>query len=210
MAIEVTVGPPLVTINQGNTFVLCEPSGCITADTDRGIYSRDTRYVSNYDIFVDGERWILQNSGAVTYYAFRAYLTNPGILIEYGEIEPATLSLVFHRTVSECIHEDFDLHNYGMKRVRFNLELSVRTDFADIFEVKAKRVIRKGNVTTNWNTERSELINTYEHDSFRRELLFRLRGSGSTETLGPEVSAPDCRLILYVVIAPLASVTNKN
>jgi glycogen debranching enzyme len=179
MAIEVTVGPPLVTINQGNTFVLCEPNGCITADTDQGIYSRDTRYVSNYDIFADGERWILQNSGAVTYYAFRAYLTNPGILTEYGEIEPTTLSLMFNRTVSDSIHEDFDLHNYGMKRVRFNLEISVRTDFADIFEVKAKHVIRKGNVTTNWSTERSELINTYEHDSFKRSLLFRLAASDS-------------------------------
>lgn len=179
MAIEVTVGPPLVTINQGNTFVLCEPSGCITSDTDQGIYSRDTRYVSNYDIFADGERWVLQNSGAVTYYAFRAYLTNPAIVTEYGEIEPANLSLVFNRTVSECIHEDFDLHNYGMKRVRFNLEISVRTDFADIFEVKAKRVIRKGNVTTHWSAERSELINAYEHDSFKRSLLFRLAASGS-------------------------------
>ena len=179
MAIEVTVGPPLVTINQGNTFVLCEPSGCITADTDQGIYSRDTRYVSNYDIFADGERWILQNSGAVTYYAFGAYLTNARILTEYGEIEPATLSLVFNRTVSDSIHEDFDLHNYGMKRVRFNLEISVRTDFADIFEVKAKHVIRKGNVTTNWSTERSELVNTYEHDTFKRSLLFRLAASDS-------------------------------
>jgi len=179
MAIEVTVGPPLITINQGNTFVLCEPNGCITADTDQGIYSRDTRYVSNYDIFADGERWILQNSGAVTYYASRAYLTNPRILSEYGEIEPATLSLVFSRTVSGCIHEDFDVHNYGMTRVRFNLEVSVRTDFADIFEVKAKRVIRKGNVTTHWSTERSELVNTYEHDSFKRSLLFRLANSGS-------------------------------
>ena len=179
MAIEVTVGPPLVTINQGNTFVLCEPGGCITSDTDQGIYSRDTRYVSNYDFFADGERWILQNSGAVTYYAFRAYLTNPGIVTEYGEIEPATLSLVFNRTVSECIHEDFDLHNYGMKRVRFNLEISVRTDFADIFEVKAKRVIRKGNVTTQWSPERSELINTYEHETFKRSLLFQLRDCGS-------------------------------
>ena len=179
MAIEVTVGPPLVTINQGNTFVLCEPSGCMTADTDQGIYSRDTRYVSNYDIFADGERWILQNSGAVTYYAFRAYLTNPAILTEHGEIEPSTLSLVFHRTVSDCIHEDLDIHNYGMKRVRFNLEISLRTDFADIFEVKAKRVIRKGNVTTLWNAERAELINTYEHETFKRSLRFRLAASSS-------------------------------
>ena len=179
MAIEVTVGPPLITINQGNTFVLCEPDGTITPDSEQGIYSRDTRYVSNYDIFADGEHWILQNSGAVTYYASRAYLTNPRILTEYGEIEPSTLSLVFNRTVSGSIHEDLNVHNYGMKRVRFNLEILVRTDFADIFEVKANRVIRKGNVTTEWSTERSEMINTYEHESFKRILLFRLAASGS-------------------------------
>jgi glycogen debranching enzyme len=135
--------------------------------------------VSNYDIFADGERWMLQNSGAVTYYSSRAYLTNPRILSEYGEIEPGTLSLVFNRTVSGFIHEDLDLYNYGRKRVRFNLEILVRTDFADIFEVKAKRLIRKGNVTTQWSTERFELINAYEHESFKRTVLFRLAASGS-------------------------------
>ena len=179
MAIEVTVGPPLITINHGSTFVLSEPNGYITADTDQGIYSRDTRYVSNYEVFADGERWILQNSGSITYYALRAYLTNSRIFTEYGEIEPTTLSLVFGRAVGDCIHEDFDIHNYGMQRVRFNLEVSLRTDFADIFEVRAKRVIRKGNVTTEWSSEQSELISTYEHGIFRRSLLFRLETSSS-------------------------------
>src|SRR5260370_27082887 len=112
MAIEVTVGPALVTINRGDTFVLSEPDGCITANTDQGIYSRDTRYVSNYEIFLDGERWILQNSGAVEYYASRAYLTNPRIMTDYNEIEPATLTLIFDRALSDGIHDDFDIHNY--------------------------------------------------------------------------------------------------
>jgi hypothetical protein len=51
MAVEVVVGPPLITINRGDTFVLSEADGSITAETDQGIYSRDTRYVSNYEIF---------------------------------------------------------------------------------------------------------------------------------------------------------------
>jgi hypothetical protein len=69
MAIEVVVGPSLVTINRGDTFVLSETDGCTTACTDQRFYSRDTPYVSNYEIFADGERWILQNSGASAYYA---------------------------------------------------------------------------------------------------------------------------------------------
>jgi hypothetical protein len=123
MPIEVVVGPPLVTINRGDTFVLSEVDGCISPYTDQGIYSRDTRYVSNYEIFADGERWILQNSGAIAYYASRTYLTNPRIATEYNEIEAATVGLILDRAVSEGIHEDFDIHNYSMRRVRFSLEL---------------------------------------------------------------------------------------
>ena len=65
MAIEVTVGPPLVTINRGDTFVLAEPDCSIRPGTDQGIYTRDTRYVSSYEIFADGKHWVLQNSGAI-------------------------------------------------------------------------------------------------------------------------------------------------
>ena len=130
MAIEVVVGPPLVTINRGDTFVLSEMDGCVTAYTDQGMYSRDTRYVSKYEIFADGERWVLQNSGALAYYASRTYLTNPKITTEYNDIEAATISLILDRAVSDCIHEDFDIHNYSVRRVRFSLELSLRSDFA--------------------------------------------------------------------------------
>ena len=73
MPFEVVVAPPLETINHGNTFVLTEPDGSIRTHTDQGIYSHDTRYVSGYKLFADGERWVLQNSGAVAYFAFRAY-----------------------------------------------------------------------------------------------------------------------------------------
>lgn len=179
MAIEVTVGPPLVTINHGNTFVLCEPDGSITPHTDQGIFSRDTRYVSGYRFFADGQRWVLQNSGAVAYFAFRACLINPKIVTEFGEIEGGTVGMMFNRSVREGIHEDFDLHNYGRTRVRFNLEIAVRSDFADIFEVKANGIIRKGNIKTTCNPDTSELVTTYVHGSFSRSLLFRIESNDS-------------------------------
>jgi len=171
MAIEVTVGPPQITINRGNTFVLSEPDGSITAYTDQGFYSHDTRYVSNYEFYADGERWVLQNSGAIAYYASRAYLFNPRIRTEYGEIERSKLSLVFTRAVSDGIIEELEIRNYGMQRARFNFEIALRTDFADIFEVKSKQVIRKGHVTTTWLPDYRQLISRYEHDGFVRSLI---------------------------------------
>ena len=179
MAIEVSVGPPLVTINRGDTFVLAEPDGSIRPGTDQGIYTRDTRYVSSYDVFADGKHWVLQNSGAIAYYASRAYLTNPKIVTEYGEIGERTVSLIVDRAVSDGIHEDFDIRNYGTRHVRFSLELSLRTDFADIFEVKSKRLVRKGKVSTEWYSETAELINSYQHSGFTRSLVTRLARSGS-------------------------------
>lgn len=180
MAIEVVVGPPLVTINRGDTFVISEPDGCITASTDQGIYSRDTRYVSSYEIYADGEHWVLQNSGAIAYYASRTYLTNPRIITEYNQIQENTVSLILDRAVVDNgIHEDFDIINYSAQRIRFSLEVSLRTDFADIFEVKAKRIVRKGNVTTEWRKDTAELISSYEHDQFKRSMTTRLLRAGS-------------------------------
>ena len=63
MAMEVIVGPPFITITRGNTFVISEPDGWIKASTDQGFYSRDTRYVSKFEIFVNRQRLLLQNSG---------------------------------------------------------------------------------------------------------------------------------------------------
>jgi glycogen debranching enzyme len=101
------------------------------------------------------------------------------MVTEYNEIEPATLSLIFDRAVSDGIHEDFMIHNYSMQRVRFSFEISLRTDFADIFEVKAKRLIRKGDVRTEWKQDTSELTSTYVHDGFTRSLVSRLCHSTS-------------------------------
>jgi glycogen debranching enzyme len=173
MAIEVNVGPPQITINRGNTFVLSEPDGSVIAYTDQGFYCRDTRYVSNYEFYADGERWGLQNSGAIAYYASRAYLINPRILTEYGEIPPSTVSLIFARAINDGIVEEFEIRNYGLKRARFNFEIALRTDFADIFEVKSKQIIRKGHVVSCWELNSRQLVSSYEHDGFSRSLISR-------------------------------------
>jgi glycogen debranching enzyme len=185
-----------MTINRGTTFVLSEPDGCIRAYTDQGIYSRDTRFVSNYEIYANGYSWILQNSGAIAYYASRAYLTNPKIVTEFGDIEAGALGVTFSRAVHDGVHEDWDIHNFSMSRVRFSLEISLRTDFADIFEVKARRIVRKGNVTTRWNQKTAELINAYEHDGFARSLTTFVLQSGSP------ASYSNGRISFFIDLAP--------
>jgi len=184
MALQVTVGPPVITINNGNTFLVSEFDGSITNATDQGLYSRDTRYISLYHIYIDGRPWTLLNSGATAYYASRSYLVNPKIVTELGEVAPGTLGLVLSRIIAHGLHEDIDINNYSPKHVHFSLEILMRTDFADIFEVRAKQLIRRGNIETEWNREGQQLTTEYSNRGFRRTHIVRLECPSSKAVYG--------------------------
>ncbi len=180
MPIELTVGPPVLTINQGNTFMVTELNGEIAAESEQGVFSNDTRFVSYYSIFANGYSWQRLSSSTVSYYAARIYLTNPTFETEDGSVEASTLALVITREVSGSgISENLEVTNYSMKRVRFNLELAIRCDFADIFEVRSHRFVRRGRIQTVWNDERAELVTSYSNQDFHRHMIYRLLSCGS-------------------------------
>ena len=82
MALEITVGPPRLAINQGYGFLITEQDGQINWPTDKGFYHSDTRVISTWQIYADGEPWELLNGGNIAYYAARIFLTNPTIHTE--------------------------------------------------------------------------------------------------------------------------------
>lgn len=199
MAVKVTVGPPVITINHGSTFLVSEFDGSIMDASDQGLYSRDTRYLSRYQLSIDGEPWTLLNSGCIAYYASRTYLVNPKVLTEYGEIAAGTLGLVLGRTVGEALHEDLDIRNYSSQRLRFTLEVLIRNDFADIFEVRAKELTHRGHIETEWAGDRQQLISRYVHGDFRRALTLSLEECDSKALYG------NGRLNFAVDLAPGAA-----
>jgi hypothetical protein len=97
------------------------------------------RVSSNRNIYANGEPWELLNGGATIYYAARISLTNRAFLTEDGPIPPRTLGLILG--LDGGLREDFDLTNHGAKPVRFQLEIALRSDFAEIFEVKSTRIV---------------------------------------------------------------------
>jgi glycogen debranching enzyme len=173
MPTEISVGPPVLTINNGATFMVTDLSGEITADSEQGVFAGDTRFLSYYSIFSNGLSWIRRTSSTTTYYSARIYLTNAQFSTIDGEVADGTLALVITRSVGDGVHEDLDISNFGLKPVRFNLEIALRSDFADIFEVKSHRFVRRGRTETEWDKERSELTTSYTNHDFRRSLIFR-------------------------------------
>ncbi|MBX3236714.1 MAG: amylo-alpha-1,6-glucosidase [Nitrospiraceae bacterium] len=184
MSLKVTVGPPVVTINYGHAFLVSEFDGSVADASEQGLYARDTRFISRYQLYIDGEPWVLLNSGAVTYFASRTCLVNPRVLTERGVIEAGTVGLMLGRMVGEALHEDIDIRNYSGKPVRFNLELLIRADFADIFEVRSKAQTRRGNIETEWSSEQQRLVTRYAHDDFRRALTISVEQGTSEARYG--------------------------
>ena len=101
MAFKVEVGPPQIAIHHGQTVLITEPDGQIHWPSERGLYFFDTRVVSSWAIYANGEPWDLLNGGATTYYTSTVYLTNRTILTEDGPIPPRTLGLVVSRSISD-------------------------------------------------------------------------------------------------------------
>jgi glycogen debranching enzyme len=174
MPVEISVGPPLLTINNSATFMVTDLNGEIAADSEQGVFASDTRFVSYYSISANGQSWIRRTSSTTTYYSARIYLTNPQFSTVDGEVEAGTLALVITRSVGDGVHEDLDIRNFALKPVRFNLEIVLRSDFADIFEVKSHRFVRRGKTETEWDKERRELRTSYTNHDFSRSFICRV------------------------------------
>jgi glycogen debranching enzyme len=179
MALEITVGPPRLAINQGYGVLISDQDGQIPWPTDKGFYHSDTRMLSAWYIFADGEPWDFLNSGNITHYASRIFLKNQKIITREGVVPPGTLALSISRSIGGGIHEDLDITNHGMGKVSFNLEIVARSDFADLFEVKSGEIVRRGLITTVWSQERSRLKTTYQNGDFERSLTITARNSDS-------------------------------
>ncbi|HXT79330.1 MAG TPA: glycogen debranching N-terminal domain-containing protein [Acetobacteraceae bacterium] len=174
MPFKVQVGPPQIAIHQGMTVLVTEPDGRIVWPTDKGLYFFDTRVVSAWTVYANGEEWELLNGGAVTYDSARVFMTNRAFLTEDGPIPRQTLGFALSRCINGGLHEDLDITNHGQKPVRFNLEVSIRSDFADVFDVKAKRTIRRGHISTDWSEQHQALRTTYQNRDFLRAVRVSL------------------------------------
>jgi glycogen debranching enzyme len=180
MPFKVEVGPPQISIHQGQTVLVSDPDGQINWPSDKGLYFLDTRVISAWAIYANGEPWELLNGGAINYDNARIYLTNKPFPTENATIESRTLAMVLSRALARGLHEDIDITNHGMVPIRFNLEIAVRSDFADIFEVKSNRIIRRGRISTEWSESAQRLRTTYTNADFVRAVTIHPKHNGAT------------------------------
>ncbi|HEX7222810.1 MAG TPA: glycogen debranching N-terminal domain-containing protein, partial [Candidatus Limnocylindrales bacterium] len=196
MTFPVQVGPSAITINRDDRFLVCQPDGRIAGGVDDGFFTRDTRFISGYELFINGRPPLLLNSAPIQFFSARFEFTNEAFLDDRGPVERQSLAIRLDRTVSGGVHEDLDIVNYARRPVRLTIEIAIESDFADIFDVRRNEFVRRGELNTRWLRSRRQLRTVYTNDSFRRELIIAVDKAGSS----PQYA--NGRLVFVARIAP--------
>jgi glycogen debranching enzyme len=179
MLSEIKVGPDIATINCGRSFMVSGLDGGIRRTAGHGLFTRDVRFLSHYRYRINGRTWKLVSSTPLTYTAARFEFTNPPLLRAGGPVPKHVLGLTVKRTVSEGVHEDFDLVNYHGEPVHLTFEIELGTDFADLFEVRSHYVRVPRSVRALWDERNQQFSCEYTRDTHTARFHYRFIGTPS-------------------------------
>ncbi len=102
-----------------------------------GLYHLDTRFLSGFQLTINGRPPILLSSSVDRAYVATFQLVNPALSIEGGaDIPRQTISLRRTRFVHRGLHERIGIQNCNRSPVEVTLELDFAADFRDIFAVR--------------------------------------------------------------------------
>src|SRR5262245_27219567 len=149
--IPATASPsrPRRTLKHGDTFAVVDSHGDIGASggTQDGIFHADTRYLSHFELLLNGMQPLLLGSNVRDDNSVLTIdLTNPDIFFN-GQLVLSKDTLHIVRTLflwQGCAYQRLDIRNHGDARVMFSMSLTFDNDFADLFEVRGLHRPRRG------------------------------------------------------------------
>jgi glycogen debranching enzyme len=140
---------PRRNLKHNDIFAVFDSHGDIGASVggEDGLFDFDTRYLSHLELLISGSRPLLLHSAVDdANLNYTVDLTNPDIYVD-GRIVLPKDTIHISRTIylsDGALRERMDLKNHGSETVTFSLTLSFASDFADIFEVRGIRRLRRG------------------------------------------------------------------
>ncbi len=171
MSYEISVGPAQLTINIGECVLITESDGQVHQPSERGLFYRDTRLISQWSIEVDGHPWQLLSSAATAHFAAQIVMTNRQLPTDGAAIPAGSISLTVSRLLGlGGMRETLTLRNHNRVPVRLALTVRLACDFADIFDVKSKRLVSRGDTVTVWSATDHGLETVHTNGPFRRGL----------------------------------------
>src|SRR3989440_6803970 len=137
-------GPPLVpalggagpiTVVGGTPSCLSGATGDVAPGTPHGLFFRDARVLSRWELRLDGEQPHPLSVTAPEAFAARFALRRP----PRAGLADSTLLVVRERLVGDGMHEAITLTNLGREATALTVTMHADADFADLFAVKEGR-----------------------------------------------------------------------
>ena len=153
-------------LKENRVFAVSDAAGDIPLGNELGLglYHLDTRFLSGFELRLNGSEPILLSSSVDRAYVATFQLVNPTLTrAGGGSTGKQTLSLRRTRFVHAGLHERVGLQNCNQEPVEVSLDLAFDADFKDIFEVRGY--------------QGSEALGTVEK-GIRTETGFRYRYQG--------------------------------
>src|SRR5262245_44600883 len=142
--------------------MLSDVAGDIGGGAVSGLFYEDTRYLNRFLLTVNGASPIVLSASNADYNAAAFFLTNP----ELDGLPAERISIQRYRSVDENANEVVLLQSHLNEEVEVRVRLACGTDFADLFEVKAMQVVKRGTLATSHDGERGFLLFEYDHGDF--------------------------------------------
>ncbi|MEE8174610.1 MAG: glycogen debranching N-terminal domain-containing protein [Dehalococcoidia bacterium] len=125
-------------LKDNDLMMVCSELGNMPLGRRRlGLYYRDMRYLSLFDMTIAGQRPRLLSSSSEQNYVCDIQMANPTIELADGNTALArTISIRRSRFLKDGLHERISFYNHNRFAVPFRLTLTFGSDFCDIFEVR--------------------------------------------------------------------------
>jgi glycogen debranching enzyme len=200
----------LRTLKHGDAFAVTDAHGDIglVPESPEGLFFQDTRYLSFFELRLEGRRplllaSVLQDDNA----ALSVDLTNPDIALDAESRLPRDM-IALHRTKflwNDACYERIGFRNYDSRSRRFQLELRFDADFRDLFEVRGMRRGARGSRSVD-AAEGNSVVFRYEGlDDIARRTCLRFEPAPSH--LEPHRALYEIELAPYAACSVLVIVS---
>ena len=169
-------------IKENQLFLITDKDGNISPESGNGLYTSDTRFLSRFEIEINGQKPILLSSSADENYIAVIRLTNPhmereGELILWRE----SVEIERKRFIYEgSLYETFRLTSYFPKPIRFDFSVWMDADFTDMFIVRGFQYGDIGSKTGDRISAGERVITYMGADEVSRETRINWHGPQST------------------------------
>ncbi len=184
-----------ILIKDGPLFLGTGPDGGIPAGSDAGVglFHRDTRYLSRYDLTLGGcSPLVLMSSGARGDEAVHQLTNNEIVQTDGRPLDAQALGLRLARRVSGealTLIDTITLRNFTLEPIRFELAMTIDALFEDVFELRGSEAKARGPLRAVETAEKNLVFRYIGADKVERLLTVvlgrqaRVTARGSARTI---------------------------